>query len=340
MSTEPDTTAQETSEQRLRAVLDRLTIDGNDRIVAIIVTWNSNDHVHRCLDSIAKSTVPVATLVIDNHSTDDTASHVEARQDPACIVVRSGSNLGYAGGNNLGLSLTAGAGAGFVVIVNPDATVEPDCVSRLAGSLRSDDAIGLASPAICYASTDRLWYGGSDVDLTTGAAYHLWEGRQLASMPEQPYETGRASGCVLALVPDRLRSVGFLDERYFLYYEEAEWSLRVREHGLRIVVVPAAVARHDIGHGAGGANPTYHYYMTRNRLLLASQCCDHGAIGALPGSLRDTLITLVTLTRTHRPALLSCTSAILGGYFDFARRRFGRRANGRVLDHTSPGRRQ
>ena len=329
MNTEADTTAQETSEHRLRAVLDRLTVDSNDRIVMIIVTWNSNSHVHRCLDSIAKSTVPVAILVIDNHSTDDTAFHVEARKDPDCIVVRSGSNLGYAGGNNLGLSLTAGAGAGFVVIVNPDATIEPDCVSRLVRPLRSDKAIGLASPAICYASTDRLWYGGSDIDRTTGAAYHLWEGRHLASMPEQPYETGRASGCVLALVPDRLRPVGFLDERYFLYYEEAEWSLRVRGHGLRIVVVPTAVAWHDIGHGTGGPNPTYHYYMTRNRLLLASQYCDHGAIGALPGSLRDALVTLVTLARKHPSALLSCTSAILGGYFDFARRRFGRRANAR-----------
>jgi GT2 family glycosyltransferase len=314
------------SEQTLRAVLDRLTVDGNDRIVAIIVTWNSNGHVHRCLDSIGKSTVPVATLVIDNQSTDDTASSVEARQDPAIIVVHSGANLGYAGGNNLGLSLAARAGAAFVVIVNPDATIEPECFNRLVELLRSDETIGLASPAICYASSDRLWYGGSDVDRTTGTAYHLREGMPLASLPKQPYDTGRASGCMLALVPERIKSVGLFDERYFLYYEEAEWSLRIHEHGLRIVVAPAAVAWHDVGHGTGGANPTYHYYMTRNRLLLASQHCDHGAIGALPRSLRDTLITLITLARQHRSALVSCGSAIFVGYIDFARRRLGQRA--------------
>ena len=73
---------------------------------------------------------------------------------------------------------------------------------------------------------------------------------------------------MMALMPDRVLGAGLLDERYFLFCEEVEWSARIREQGLRIVVEPAAVAWHDVRHGKGGANPTYQYYMTRNRFTL------------------------------------------------------------------------
>ena len=239
------------------------------------------------------------------------------------MVVRARTNLGYAGGNNLGLSMARTASAAFTVIINPDASIDPDCIGRLVDVLESDPSVGLVSPAICYASSDLLWYGGSDIDRLSGTSYHLHEGSPLTSLSDHPHDTGRASGCMLALVPDRIQEAGLLDERYFLYYEEAEWSLRIRAQGLRIVVVPTAVAWHDVGHGIGGVNPTYQYYMTRNRLLLASQHGSRGAIGAVPFSLRDTAITMLAIARSNRTALLPCGLAILKGYLDFVRGRFG-----------------
>jgi len=278
-----------------------------------------------CLDSLRRSTGRVATLVVDNGSTDDSASKVEAREDPDVVVIRTGTNLGYAGGNNLGLSMASTASAGFTVVVNPDATIDPNCIGRLVDVLRSDPSIGLASPAICYASSNLLWYGGANINPITGSSYHLHEGSPLSSLSEHPCDTGRASGCILALAPDRIKEAGLLDEQYFLYYEEAEWSLRIRAHGLRIVLVPTAVAWHDVGHGSGGVSPTYQYYMTRNRLLLASQHGSHGALGALPVSLRDSAISLLAIARGSRTSLRSCGMAILQGYLDFVRRRFGQR---------------
>jgi GT2 family glycosyltransferase len=327
MSTPDQEDQADVSAAALRAVIDRIAGTGNPRVVVIVVMWNSCNHIVDCLYSIQQSSTRVATLVIDNGSLDDSVAVVERRADPDVLLVRAGTNLGYAGGNNLGMSLASTAGAEFIVIVNPDATMDPNCIRALVDVLRSDATVGLASPAICYARSDRLWYAGSEIDPGSAATYHLHEGAPLASLPAEPYETGRASGCALALAPRRLCGIGLLDERYFLYFEEAEWSIRVKEHGLRIVVVPRAVASHDVGHGSGGNNSTYHYYMTRNRLLMASQHGTHGWIGALPGTLRNSIVTLVSLARSQRDAFFPCAQAIVHGYIDFARHRFGQRHN-------------
>ena len=309
-----------------RAVLDRITTDGSPRVLVIVVTWNSADHIADCLDSLAAGSVKVAILVVDNGSTDDTVGVIDTRAEADVVVVRTGENLGYAGGNNRGLSVGVAAKADIAVVVNPDATTDASCIARLVEVLDSDRTIGLASPAICYEESDLIWYGGSDIDRRSGSTYHLHEGEPLADLPDAPYDTGRANGCVLALVPGRLAPIGMLDERYFLYYEEADWSVRVREHDLRVVVVPTAVAWHDVGHGSGGATPTYQYYMTRNRLLFSSAHGTHGALGAVPGTVRDSLVTLFALVRHNRRALGPCALAMLAGYVDFVRGHFGKRA--------------
>jgi GT2 family glycosyltransferase len=320
----PETGSFEHSVESLARRLAELSPAGAERIVAIVVTWNSREHIHRCLDSIGASTVPVITIVIDNDSVDHTSNAVEERGEPRVLVIRTGENLGYAGANNLGLSLAQASGADFAVIINPDATLDTECIERLVGVLRSDERIGMVSPAICYASSDVLWYGGSDINPSNGSAYHLHEGEPRDILPSEPYDTGRASGCVLAVAPERIESVGLLDERYFLYYEEADWSLRIRNYGLRIVVVPHAVAWHDVGHGSGAISTTHHYYMTRNRLLFVAEHGERGVRAALPRSLTDSLISLSVVLRDRPSLFLPCARATLRGYTDYVRGRFGR----------------
>jgi GT2 family glycosyltransferase len=310
----------------LRDQLDNLFGRRSDRMVAIVLTWNSSDHVDACIESLINSTVPIAVLVVDNHSNDDTAATVEARWGSTVSLAKSSENLGYAGGNNVGLSIAREAEADVAFLVNPDATVHPRCLEELARCLADTPSAGLVSPAICYSGSDRLWYAGSDFDAVTCTAYHLNEGEPYHSLPDPPFDTGRASGCVLGFRLDVVDRMGALDERYFLYYEEAEWSLRMRRGGLRIVVVPSARAWHDAGHGQGGVSRTYQYYMTRNRLLIAKQHGNRGVRGAIPSSIRDSLVTLRSIARDEPSSFWPCLRAMASGYVDFLRGRFGPKA--------------
>ena len=172
-----------TVQQQLGQALDRLSDSGAPRVVAIVVTWNSSGHIEACLNSIKRSNLQMATLVVDNGSADDSASKAELRGDPDVIVLRTGLNLGYTGGNNLGLSMANAEGTDVAVIINPDASIDPDCVGRLVDVLSSDPSVGLVSPAICYASSNLVWYGGSAIEPLSGASYLLHEGSPLPSLP-------------------------------------------------------------------------------------------------------------------------------------------------------------
>ena len=131
----------------LQDVLDRVGGSKGPRVVVVVVTWNSSEHIEGCLNSLRQSALPVTTLVIDNGSSDGTARIVEQLREPDVVLVRAGANLGYAGGNNLGLRLADTAGAGFTVIVNPDTTLDPNCIGQLVEALAADSEIGLASPS-------------------------------------------------------------------------------------------------------------------------------------------------------------------------------------------------
>ena len=308
----------------IRSRFDQNGATGTGRILVVVVTWNSGRYIEDCLKSLALSTIPVAVLVIDNASSDGTSAHLRSHWETSVSVLDTGSNLGYAGGNNIGIDVAIEAGANLVILMNPDATVAPDCIERLHQILDSSDQIGMVSPSICYESTDIVWYGGSDVNLISGSSDHVCQGVAWTSLPSEPYATDRGSGCVLGLPIRAISEVGLFDERYFLYYEETELSARMRERGFTVKVVPQARAWHDVGHGNRSTNPIPHYYMTRNRLLFASRYCRFGFIGALPFSLKDSLMTLRMVHREDATAFRSCARALLDGYRDFLARRFGR----------------
>jgi GT2 family glycosyltransferase len=267
----------------------------------------------------------VAVLVVDNASSDGTPAEVAKHFGDSVTISRTGGNYGYAGGNNVGLRIAREAGAEFVVLVNPDARVSTSCVEDMVGALTSDPDVGLASPAICYAGSDIVWYGGSEVDLRSGSTYHSHEGDQVGELPAGSFDTGRASGCVMGLRIEVFNSIGGLDERYFLYYEETEWSLRMKGEGYRIIVVASARAWHDVGHGKGSATAGYHYYMTRNRLLLIAEYGPQGVGRALPRSLRDSFLTFIANAKNDPSGAGRSFRAITCGYVDFFRGRYGMR---------------
>lgn len=237
-------------------------------VAAVVVTYNSGAHVDMLLDSIpaAMAGLSYSVVVVDNGSTDETLSTLRARTD--CTVVES-SNVGYAAGMNR--AITASPDSTAVLILNPDATLDPDAVPRMMELLdRPDVAIvaprvreadGSLSPTL-RRSPSLLRVGGLSF---TGRA-------PFAERIEAPEEYGFehavdwAVGAILLVSRDKYDALGGMDESYFLYSEETDLSLRAGDRGWLTVYTPHAGAMH-VG-GGSGESATTHTMKIVNRIRL------------------------------------------------------------------------
>lgn len=243
-------------------------------IVAIVVlTWNQRDLTLACLNPLAQishSDDKPCIIVVDNGSTDDTATAVR-RYFPEVVVLETGTNLGYAGGNNAGIRHALALGADVVCILNNDVIVEPDFLKPLLAALSSEPNAGIVTPLIAEqtANSGRVWALGSTVDWYTAAVSRQYAGEPVDTLRRNPpFDVEIASGATMLIKREVFEQVGLMDEDFFLYFEEVDWCLRVRQGGYRILAVPASVVWHKISATLGTTSPVIDYYMLRNHLRL------------------------------------------------------------------------
>lgn len=237
-------------------------------VAAVVVTYNSEDHIDALLDSIpaAAGDVSYSVVVVDNGSTDGTLELLARRTD--CTVVRS-TNRGYAAGMNT--AVEASPDAETILILNPDATLDPECVPRMLAVVRKP-GIGIVAPRVREAD------GSLSPTLRRGPTMARVGGLSFTGLPvfteriEDPkeYETEHevewAVGAILLVRAECFRKMNGLDETYFLYSEETDFSLRAKDAGWATVYTPDAGAMH-IG-GGSGESWTTHTMKILNRVRL------------------------------------------------------------------------
>jgi GT2 family glycosyltransferase len=240
-------------------------------LAIVILNWNQADLTLRCLASLEAAGAVACTevLVVDNGSTDDSVAQIRAAY-PDVTVIETGANLGYAGGNNVGIRRALEGGAEAVLILNNDTWVEPGCIEALQAALKADPAAGIATPLITEMDApERIWALGMALDGRTASFTRLHAGEPVGRWRGQPpLPVDAASGSAMLATREVFERVGLLEERFFLYYEETDWCLRVRRAGYRILGVPSAVVQHQVSATLGSTSPAIDYYMLRNHLYL------------------------------------------------------------------------
>jgi len=188
---------------------------------------------------------------------------------PDAPILEVGANLGYAGGNNAGIRQALAAGAEAVCILNNDVTVEPGFLPPLLAALASGPDVGIVTPLVAEGSGDggQVWALGSAVNWRIAEVNRLHVGEAVAAWRQRgPFEIEIASGAAMLVKREVFERVGFMDEDFFLYFEEVDWCLTVRRAGYRILAVPASVVRHKVSAALGTSSPLIDYYMLRNHL--------------------------------------------------------------------------
>lgn len=246
------------------------------RVGALVVTWNRRDDALDCLGSLFRSSYPDLTVyVVDNASEDDTRDAIACTY-PQVRLIRSDQNLGFAGGNNLGMRAIMADGLDAIFLVNDDVVVSPDAVSVLVKPL-SDPHVGVTAPKVLvHSAPDVIWSAGGTIHPSSGVATQRFYGELDSGQADEIADVDYAVGCAMLVRSDVIRKVGSLDTSYFMYYEEADWCRRIRAAGYRILCVPQSRVWHKVSIGDNGRNNAA-YYCSRNRLLFLRTA------GATPG---------------------------------------------------------
>jgi len=221
----------------------------------VIVTYNHRKYIKQCLESVMEQK-PYEIVVVDNGS-DGTAEYVE-ENFPSVKVIKPEKNLGYAGGNNLGVRYATGE---YVVILNPDTIVEKGWLKELVKPLENGKLI---------TTSKILVYDGSAIN-TCGNINHftgLTFTRGLGEKPDkyrrQEYMSG-FSGCCFAMRRKDFLELGGFDESFFIYNEDSDFSWRAHLKGFRVMYVPSSVIRHDY---VLKVPPEKIYYLEKNRYMM------------------------------------------------------------------------
>jgi len=221
-------------------------------VAIIILNYNGKDFLSRALQSLVSLEYEMKEiLVVDNHSQDDSFERAK-REFPQGIFLRNSANLGFAAGMNVGIREAKRLGAEYVWLFNNDAEADPGSLSRLVDFCEENPEAGAASPVIAdYQGKD--WFASGEISYFRMRAIH---GRKKSETV--PYESEYVSGCALFVRQSALEEAGLLDERYFLYYEDADLSLRIRQSGKRLFVVPTATVWHSEQSERERSGKTYH----------------------------------------------------------------------------------
>jgi GT2 family glycosyltransferase/glycosyltransferase involved in cell wall biosynthesis len=256
-------------------VLDRLTeFSTPGRVAVIILNYEHLEDTVRAVASVeASSYRAFDVIVVDNHSSDTSIQSMDAHLG-SCTLIRSPTNLGYAGGNNLAIEYIKEKPFEFVWVLNPDAVVEVDSLAGYVDAASGNSGVNIFGAVITnYFDPATVWFGGGVVDLSHGLrTFHMFAGTDVASMPDEPYEVDYITGASLFVRKDAFSRLGTFPERYFLYFEETDWCLRAREKGERLLLIPSVRLRHaKRSEERNIPTKTYFYYYIRNFLLFASE---------------------------------------------------------------------
>ncbi|HXD48810.1 MAG TPA: glycosyltransferase family 2 protein [Gemmatimonadaceae bacterium] len=217
-------------------------------VTAIVLNWCNEPDTAACLDSLADSRYDALTvLLVDNGSPDGSGDRLHARF-PNLPYLQTGANLGYAGGNNRGMEGAIEQGADYLLVLNNDTLVDPDCVARLVATAEASAAAVVAPQIRYFDAPDRVWYGGGTFSRARALGLH-----RLAAPPTANGSATAVSfvtGCCFLIRADTVQSLGGFDESFFAYVEDAELSVRLAAAGLTMLYEPSAKVLHRIAPAA------------------------------------------------------------------------------------------
>ena len=246
--------------------------------------------------------------VIDNSATDSGTSMsraLAARHGVDAVCVFNGANVGVARGNNQGVALALADGCSHVLLSNNDTAFGPGTIAALLAALVAAGCAAATPQIMFHDRPSVLWYGGGHIARWTMRNPHHGEGEIDRGQFDEQGFTGYAPTCFMLIDRSVFEVVGLMDERYFVYYDDTDFVMRLHAGGLRLLYVPSSVVLHKVSSSTGGSlSPFTVYYTNRNRIYLV--------LKNLRGLQRIVALSYLLMTRTPRLMAMPAASRDAG----------------------------
>jgi len=203
------------------------------KVFVIILNYNGGDVLRKCLDDVYKENYTnKEVIVVDNNSTDGSFDEIK-RIFPRFYIIRNSKNIGFAAGNNVAIKLALEKMADYILLLNNDAFLEKDTLEKMVDAAEKNKNCGIFSPVI-YDDKNQIWFSGGKIEWFKMRAVHE---RDLK-------KTDFVTGCAMFIRKEVFKKIGLLDENFFLYYEDADFSYRAQKAGFGLKIVSEARVFH------------------------------------------------------------------------------------------------
>ena len=233
----------------------------------ISINYNQSGVTLEFLESLRHLTYPnYEVIIIDNASPTDNPDIIKEKY-PDTILIKSEKNLGFAGGNNIGIINSKGK---YLLFINNDTEVEPDFLEPMVDAFENDKTLGMASPKIIFhhSKDEKImqYAGGTEINYTKGTGRFYGYGEVDKGQYKTTY-TNLIHGAAVMVPRELMKTVGVWPDIYFLYYEEIDWSEHFKRAGYRLKFIAESTIYHKESISIGKATPLRVFYMNRNRQL-------------------------------------------------------------------------
>jgi GT2 family glycosyltransferase len=222
------------------------------KVFVIILNYNGKETINACLASVFKNNYPnFEVVVVDNNSTDGSFEMAKSGFSKANFI-KNEENLGFSSGNNAGIRFSLERGAEYVFLMNNDAEGEVDFLKNIVHVAEEKKETGVLSPVIFNKETKQIWFSGGKINWLRMKSVHETDAKK-----EEASESEYVTGCAMLIRAEVFKKIGLFDEDFFLYWEDADFSIRSRRAGFKNTVVSNSWVYHSEKSNENNRNKIY-----------------------------------------------------------------------------------
>lgn len=216
-------------------------MDKFPKVFVIVLNYNGADTIEACLGSVFRTNYPNFELVLVDNNSQDESFELAKKIFPKATFIKNRENIGFAAGNNVGIRFALERMADYIFLLNNDAELEAETLTKLVAAAEKNKKIGILSPVIYNVENGKTWFSGGKINWLAMKTVHTGK----SSYRQDGFlRTDYVTGCAMLARKEVFKETGLFDENFFLYYEDADLSARAKRKGFELAIVPTAEAYH------------------------------------------------------------------------------------------------